>query len=93
MVSYALLINRIKSRKICIMRHYATTRKVTGSIPNEVIGFFQFTLSFEPPYGPGVNSASNRNEYQGSSYYVLDNSETTYRLKRYTVLTLPDRPE
>jgi hypothetical protein len=24
---------------------------------------------------------------------LLDNSETIYRLKRYTVLTLPDRPE
>jgi hypothetical protein len=24
---------------------------------------------------------------------LLDNSETTHRLKRYTVLTLPDRPE
>jgi hypothetical protein len=26
--------------------------------------FFQFTLSFQPHYGPGVDSASNRNEYQ-----------------------------
>jgi len=24
-----------------------------------------FTLSFQPHYGPGVNWASNRNEYQG----------------------------
>jgi hypothetical protein len=24
---------------------------------------------------------------------LLDNSESTHRLKRYTVLTLPDRPE
>jgi hypothetical protein len=24
---------------------------------------------------------------------LLDKSETTHRLKRYTVLTLPDRPE
>jgi hypothetical protein len=24
---------------------------------------------------------------------LLDNSETTHRLERYTVLTLPDRPE
>jgi hypothetical protein len=24
---------------------------------------------------------------------LLDNSETTHRLKRYTILTLPDRPE
>jgi hypothetical protein len=25
---------------------------------------FSLTLSFRPHYGPGVNSASNRNEYQ-----------------------------
>jgi hypothetical protein len=24
---------------------------------------------------------------------LLDNSEITHRLKRYTILTLPDRPE
>ena len=26
---------------------------------------FSLTLSFRPHYGPGVDSASNRNEYQG----------------------------
>jgi hypothetical protein len=26
--------------------------------------FFQFTHSFQPHYGPGVYSASNRNKYQ-----------------------------
>jgi hypothetical protein len=36
-------------------------RKVMGSIPDGVIGIFH---SFRPHYGPGVNSASNRNEYQ-----------------------------
>ena len=38
------------------LRCCATNRKVTGSIPGGVIGFFI-------DYGPGVNSASNRNEY------------------------------
>jgi hypothetical protein len=28
---------------------------------------FQFTQSFHPHYGPGVDSAYNRNEYQESS--------------------------
>jgi hypothetical protein len=28
----------------------------------------QLTLSFQPHYGPGVDSASNRNEYQKSSW-------------------------
>jgi hypothetical protein len=31
------------------------------------VDFFQ---SFQPPYGPGVDSASNRNEYQESSWGV-----------------------
>ena len=37
------------------MRHCATSWKVAGSIPVGVIGIF---------HGPGVDSASNRNEYQ-----------------------------
>jgi hypothetical protein len=40
----------------------AISRKVAGSIPDEAIGFFQ------PRYGPEVDSASNRNEYQESSW-------------------------
>jgi hypothetical protein len=29
--------------------------------------FFQFTQSFRPHSGPGIDSAPNRNEYHGSS--------------------------
>jgi hypothetical protein len=43
------------------LRHCATSRKVAGSIPDGVIGNFH---SFRPHYGPGIDSASNRNEYQ-----------------------------
>jgi hypothetical protein len=32
--------------------------------------FFQCTYSFRPQYGPGVNSASNRNDYHESSWGV-----------------------
>jgi hypothetical protein len=39
-----------------------------GSIPDEVIGFFQFTQSFQLHYGPGVDSVSNKNEYHESSW-------------------------
>jgi hypothetical protein len=46
---------------------YATSRRVAGSIPDDVIGLFQLTYSFQLHYGPGVESASNRNEYQKSS--------------------------
>jgi hypothetical protein len=49
------------------MGHSATSRKVAGSSPDEV-DFFQFTYSFQQHYGPVVDSASNRNEYQESSW-------------------------
>jgi len=42
----------------------ATNRKVAGSIPADVIGFFMDIKTFQSHYGPGVDSASNRNEYQ-----------------------------
>ena len=42
----------------------ATNWKVTGSIPASVSGFFIDIKSFRSHYGPGVDSASNRNEYR-----------------------------
>jgi hypothetical protein len=42
--------------------HYATSRKVAGSISHEVIEFFSIYLIL-PQHGPGVDSVSNRNEY------------------------------
>ena len=46
------------------LRRCAINRKVAGSIPAGVSGFFIDIKSFRSHYGPGVNSASNRNEYQ-----------------------------
>jgi len=46
------------------LRCCVTNRKVAGSIPAGVIGFFIDIKSFRSHYGPGVDSASNRNEYQ-----------------------------
>ena len=46
------------------LRCCATNRKVAGSIPAGVSGFFIDIKSFQSHYGPGVDSASNRNEYQ-----------------------------
>jgi len=46
------------------LRCCATNQKVTGSIPDGVIGFFIDIKSFRSHYGPGIESASNRNEYQ-----------------------------
>jgi len=42
----------------------ATNRKVAGSIPAGVSGIFIDIKSFRSHYGPGVDTASNRNEYQ-----------------------------
>jgi hypothetical protein len=34
------------------LRDYATSRKVAGSIPDEVIGFFSIDLNLQPHYVP-----------------------------------------
>jgi hypothetical protein len=44
--------------------HYATSRKIAGSRPDEVNAFFSIYLILLAALGPGVYSASNRNEYQ-----------------------------
>ena len=46
------------------LRCCATNRKVAGSIPAGVSRFFNDIKSFGSHYGPGVDSASNRTEYQ-----------------------------
>jgi len=46
------------------LRCCATNRKVAGSIPTSVSEFFIDIKSFRSRYGHGVDSASNRNEYQ-----------------------------
>ena len=46
------------------LRRCTTKRKIAGSIPGGVSGFFIDIKSFRSHYGPGVDSASNRNEYQ-----------------------------
>jgi len=46
------------------LRCFATYLKVAGSIPAGVSGFFIDIKYFRSHYGPGVDSASNRNEYQ-----------------------------
>jgi hypothetical protein len=45
------------------LRHCATNRKVAGSIPDGFIGIFPWPNA-SGLYDPGVDSASNRNEYQ-----------------------------
>jgi len=45
------------------VRCCATNRKVAVSIPVGVSGFFFDIISFRSHYVPGVDLASNRNEY------------------------------
>ena len=58
-IKYVKLLNVAQRLRCC-----ATDRKVAGSIPADVSGFFIDIKSFRSHYGPGVDSASNRNEYQ-----------------------------
>jgi hypothetical protein len=46
------------------LRCCGTNRKVAGSISAGVSGFFIDMKSFRSHYGSGVDSVSNRNEYQ-----------------------------
>jgi hypothetical protein len=46
------------------LRHCATSRKVSSSILDGVTGILKLTYSFRLHYGLGVDSTSNRNEYQ-----------------------------
>jgi len=46
------------------LRCCVTNRKVACSIPGGVIGYFIDIKSFRSHCGPGVDSVSNRKEYQ-----------------------------
>jgi hypothetical protein len=49
-------------------RQFDISRKVAGLIPDEIIGFFDWPNPSKLHYGPSIDSASNRNEYQESSW-------------------------
>ena len=53
------------------LRCSVTNWKVAGSIPAGVSAIFIDIKSFRSYYGPGVDSASNRNEYQEYFKYFL----------------------
>ena len=63
------------------LRYCATNRKVTGSIPGGVSGFFIDIKSFRSHYDPGVDSASNKNEYQ--EYFLRGKGGRWVRLATY----------
>ena len=66
------------------LRCCARNRKVAGSIRAGINGFFIDIKSFRSHYGPGVDSASNRNEYR--EYFLGVKSG------RYVRLTTLPRP-
>ena len=55
------------------LRCCVTNRKVAGSIPAGISGLFIDIKSFRSHYGSGVDSATNRNEYQE---YLLEAKAT-----------------
>ena len=63
------------------LRCCATNRKVACSIPACVSGYFIDIKSFRSHYGPGVESASKRNEYQ--EYFVGGKGGRCVRLTTY----------
>ena len=63
------------------LRCCATNRNVAGSIPAGVSGFFIDIKSLRSHYGPGVDSASNRNEYQ--EYFLGGKGGQCVRLTTY----------
>ena len=61
MVRYVLHVGTADAQWL---RCCATNQKIAGSIPAFVSGFFIDIKFFRSHYGPGVDSVSNRNEYQ-----------------------------
>jgi len=61
-----------------------TNRKVAGSIPAGVSGFSTDIKPFGSHYSPGVDSASNRNEYQ--EYFLGAKAAGACRCVRLTIL-------
>jgi hypothetical protein len=59
----------MKRQKCMIWKFPDKNRKVAGSFPFGVSGFFIDIKSFRSHYGPGFYSASNRNEYQ--EYFLV----------------------
>ena len=66
------------------LRCCATNRKVAGSIPTGVSGFFIDIKFFRSHYGPGVDSASNINEYQ--EYFLGVKADGAYGWNLTTIL-------
>jgi hypothetical protein len=83
-LSYSFLLRTVKERETAVaqwLRYCATSQKVAGSIPDGVIEIFHWHKSFWSHYGPGVDSASNINEYQ--EYFLGANAAGAWGWQPY----------
>jgi hypothetical protein len=71
------------------LRHYATSRKVAGSIPGEVNFFFPIYLIFPATLGHGFYSSSKRNEYLKQKIMFLWSGELPMR-RDYNLTTISE---
>jgi len=60
---------RLGDRGSSVVKGLCYKSEGSGSIPAGVSGLFIDIKSFRSHYGPGVDSASNRNEYQ--EYFLV----------------------
>jgi hypothetical protein len=60
-----MLYNMVQGTWWCSWLRYCTTSPKVGLIPDAVIGIFHWRNPSSQHCGHGVDSASNRNEYQG----------------------------
>ena len=65
--SHNILLTSNNCQFVEVLRH---KQEYAGLIPDVVIRIFHGLKSFWSHYGPGVDSVSNRNEYQRSSFGV-----------------------
>jgi hypothetical protein len=59
------------------------TKRSRVRLPMRSLDFFHLTSSFQPHYGPGVDSASNRNEYQEPSWEVNGGRRVGLQIHRH----------
>jgi hypothetical protein len=55
------------TRRHSLLRHCATSRKLAASVPDDIIELSNLSNPPSRISAPGVESASNKNEYQESS--------------------------
>jgi hypothetical protein len=68
---HILLLFRYRSFCYCSwVKHYAVSRKVAGSVPDEAIGFFNWPNPSSHTMTLWSTQPLNRNEYQESSWAV-----------------------